>query len=68
MDSLEVDIAMIPVSGTYVMTAEEAVRAAEKIKPKLVIPMHYGTIVGDRNDAEKFAEQYSGETIIMEKE
>jgi hypothetical protein len=30
--------------------------------------MHYGTIVGDRGDAEKFAEQYSGETVIMEKE
>jgi len=68
MESLEVDIAMIPVSGTYVMTAEEAVKAAGKIKPNLVIPMHYGTIVGDRGDAEKFAEQYSGETVIMEKE
>ncbi len=50
------DIALVPVSGTYVMTAEEAARAVnEKIKPKkLAIPMHYGSIVGTENDAEKF--------------
>ena len=67
MENLQVDIAMIPVSGTYVMTVEEAVRAAEKIKPKLAIPMHYGSIVGDRADAERFAELFSGDTAILEK-
>jgi L-ascorbate metabolism protein UlaG (beta-lactamase superfamily) len=41
-----IDIAFIPVSGTYVMTAEEAVKAAKAIKPKIAIPMHYGTLVG----------------------
>lgn len=49
-----IDIALLPVSGTYVMTAEEAVKAALEIKPKLAIPMHYGTIVGSISDAEKF--------------
>ncbi len=50
------DVALVPVSGTYVMTAEEAARALnEKIKPKkLAIPMHYGTIVGSKKDAETF--------------
>jgi len=50
------DIAMVPVSGTYVMTAEEAAKATnERIKPKkMAIPMHYGTIVGTQKDAEKF--------------
>ncbi|MGQ9668315.1 MAG: MBL fold metallo-hydrolase, partial [Anaerolineae bacterium] len=46
MANFRVDIALLPVSGTYVMTAEEAVRAAGAIKPKLAIPMHYGAIVG----------------------
>ena len=56
MSSVDADIALVPVSGTYVMTAEEAARAVnEKIKPKkLAIPMHYGSIVGSEKDAEKF--------------
>jgi L-ascorbate metabolism protein UlaG (beta-lactamase superfamily) len=50
------DVALVPVSGTYVMTAEEAAKAVnEKIKPKkLAIPMHYGSIVGSEKDATKF--------------
>ncbi len=48
---LKPDIALIPVSGTYVMTKEEAVQALKDIKPKIAIPMHYGAIVGSRSDA-----------------
>jgi L-ascorbate metabolism protein UlaG (beta-lactamase superfamily) len=51
MSDLRPDIALVPVSGTYVMTAQEAANAIEKIKPKIVIPMHYGTIVGSEKDA-----------------
>jgi L-ascorbate metabolism protein UlaG (beta-lactamase superfamily) len=56
MNSTEPDVALVPVSGTYVMTAEEAAKAVnEKIKPKkLAIPMHYGSIVGTQEDAVKF--------------
>ena len=56
MSAIEPDIALVPVSGTYVMTAEEAAKAVnEKIKPKkLAIPMHYGLIVGSEKDAETF--------------
>ena len=67
MDGLEVDIALLPVSGVYVATAEEAVEAADKIRPKLVIPMHYGGIVGSRADAERFRELWSGEVVILDK-
>ena len=49
-----IDLALLPVSGTYVMTPEEAVQAAEKFKPKLAVPMHYGSIVGKDEDADKF--------------
>lgn len=49
-----IDIALLPVSGTYVMTAEEAADAANKIMPKVAVPMHYGAIVGSRADAENF--------------
>ena len=54
MKGFRTDIAFLPVSGTYVMTPEEAADAARMIKPKLAIPMHYGTIVGSENDAERF--------------
>jgi len=56
MDMARPDVALVPVSGTYVMTAEEAAGAVnEKIKPKkLAIPMHYGAIVGSEQDAAKF--------------
>ena len=54
MESFDVDIALLPVSGTYVMTWEEAVQAAKTIKPKLAIPMHYGAIVGNDQDAIQF--------------
>ncbi len=49
-----VDVALIPVSGTYVMTADEAAEAAARIKPKLAVPMHYAAIVGSAADAERF--------------
>jgi L-ascorbate metabolism protein UlaG (beta-lactamase superfamily) len=49
-----VDVAMLPVSGTYVMTADEAVKACEAIQPEVAIPMHYGAIVGSAADAETF--------------
>ena len=54
MTDLKPDVLLIPVSGTYVMTAKEAADAIEKIKPKIAIPMHYGTIVGSENDAKEF--------------
>ena len=54
MSDLRPDILLIPVSGTYVMTAREAAQATETIKPKIAIPMHYGTIVGSENDAIEF--------------
>ncbi|HEX5484036.1 MAG TPA: MBL fold metallo-hydrolase [Terriglobia bacterium] len=54
MKSVECDVALLPVSGTYVMTAEEAAQAVDAIKPRVAVPMHYGAIVGSEADAEKF--------------
>ncbi|MHA2244494.1 MAG: MBL fold metallo-hydrolase [Candidatus Hodarchaeales archaeon] len=53
-DFARIDIALLPVSGTYVMTAPEAIEAAKVLNPKLAIPMHFGAIVGDRSMAEEF--------------
>jgi L-ascorbate metabolism protein UlaG (beta-lactamase superfamily) len=68
MSGIGVDIALVPVSGTYVMTAEEAVQAVARIKPKIAIPMHYGAIVGDKRDATKFSRMASCEVQLLEVE
>ncbi len=69
MEDFKVDIALLPVSGTYVMTAEEAADAARRIAPKVAIPMHYGAgVVGTLTDANRFAELYDGEVAILEQE
>lgn len=64
MKALRVDIALLPVSGTYVMTAEEAVEAALAIRPGLAIPMHYGAIVGEEPDAQRFAQALAGKLPV----
>jgi len=61
----DIDIALLPVSGTYVMTASEAAEAAKAIKPKIAIPMHYGSIVGSREDAEEFQELLEGVCKVL---
>ena len=69
MNDLKPDILLVPVSGIYVMTAQEAARAVEKIKPKVAIPMHYGTIVGSVDDAKEFRDMVkSCEVQILTKE
>lgn len=69
MNGFNVDIALLPVSGTYVMTADQAVEAALAISPKLAIPMHYGTIVGSDQDAITFKKALEGkiEVLILQK-
>lgn len=47
-------VALLPIGGKYTMNFEEAAAAASMIKPTIAIPMHYGGIVGSKEDAEKF--------------
>lgn len=48
------DIALIPIGGTYTMDAKEATELINIIKPKTVIPTHYITVVGTKQDEETF--------------
>lgn len=64
-------VALLPVGGRFTMSAEEAVEAAELIKPTLAIPMHYGSISGTEEDAKEFVQLCKEENInaeILEKE
>lgn len=60
MDSIHPDIALIPVSGTYVMDVEEAVEAAKVLDPKVIIPMHLGRGIGKLSFAEEFQSRLPG--------
>ncbi len=62
-----IDVAMVPVSGTYTMTAKEAADAINTFLPKLAIPMHYGSIVGTINDAQNFKHQSKVNVEILKK-
>jgi L-ascorbate metabolism protein UlaG (beta-lactamase superfamily) len=64
MNSLHADIALLPVSGTYVMTAEQAIQAALAIQPKVAIPMHWGAIVGGEEDALRFQKGLEGKIEV----
>ncbi len=59
------DVALLPVSGTYVMTPGEAAEAARRIQPRVAVPMHWGEHIGSRADAETFAERAPVPVEIM---
>jgi L-ascorbate metabolism protein UlaG (beta-lactamase superfamily) len=54
METIKADVVFLPVGGTYTMNATEAARAANTIKPKVAVPIHFGSVVGTRADAETF--------------
>ncbi len=62
----DIDVALLPVGGTYTMTPEEAAEAVSVIKPKKVIPMHWGDIVGSRDDAERLNKLADCEVEILD--
>jgi len=55
MTEFEADVALVPVGGTYTMTAAEAVEAVARVGATTAVPMHWGEVVGDRSCAAAFA-------------
>ena len=49
------DVAFVPVGGTYTMDFKEATYLINEIKPKIAVPIHYGSIVGTNQDAINFS-------------
>ena len=52
--NVKADVILIPIGGTYTMDVEEASYLTNIINPKIVIPTHYGSVVGYIKDGEKF--------------
>lgn len=51
---VECDLAFVPIGGTYTMDYAEAAKLVNAIKPTIVVPTHYGKIVGSIQDAKNF--------------
>jgi L-ascorbate metabolism protein UlaG (beta-lactamase superfamily) len=68
MNEIHTDVALLPVSGTYVMTVSEAIEATKVLQPKLVIPMHFGSIVGSKDMADEFKQKSTVRVEIPELE
>lgn len=65
MEGLAPDVALLPVSGTYVMTPEEAVKAAAAIGPKVAVPIHVGEGIGSLDDAVRFKHMATVPVIVL---
>ena len=48
------DVAFVPVGGTYTMGFKEAAQLINEIQPKIAVPIHYGSVVGTKQDATDF--------------
>ncbi|MDD4908654.1 MAG: MBL fold metallo-hydrolase [Candidatus Omnitrophica bacterium] len=68
MGRIKADIAMLPIGGTFTMNARSASEAANLIKPKIAIPMHWGGGLGSKKDALEFEKLCSVEVRILEEQ
>jgi len=59
------ELAMLPIGSHYVMSPAEAALAARMLKPRWVIPMHYGTFPVLTGTPEELIERLKGEDITV---
>lgn len=65
---IKCDIVLIPIGGYYTMDVEAAYEFINIVKPSIVIPTHYGSIVGDKLDGKKLKDKLSDTNIkVIEK-
>jgi L-ascorbate metabolism protein UlaG (beta-lactamase superfamily) len=60
-----VDVAMLPIGDNFTMGPEDAARAVEFIRPRVVIPMHYDTWPPIAQDTEAFRAQVGGAAEVV---
>ncbi len=61
-----IGVALMPVGGTYTLSAEEAAEACKAFSPRVAIPYHWGDIVGGESDAENFAKLAPCEVHVLQ--
>jgi L-ascorbate metabolism protein UlaG (beta-lactamase superfamily) len=68
MKNIRADVAFLPVGGEVTMDSGEAAGAVEDIKPKVAVPIHWGSILGSKSDAENFKKLCKCEVRILKHE
>ena len=67
-EKVKCDVALIPIGGHFTMDVNEATELIRIINPKIVIPTHYGSIIGDVGDGKKLKENLVDTNIeVIEK-
>lgn len=67
-EKVKCDVALIPIGGHYTMDVKEATELVKIINPKVVIPTHYGSIIGSLEDGNKLKDYLSDTNIeVIEK-
>lgn len=65
----DIDMALLPIGGTYAMTLNEAAEAAKSFKPRMLVPMHYNSdkygVSGINADPEELARALAGKGIVV---
>ena len=57
LESIKCDVAFVPIGGMYTMNYNEAANLINEIHPKIAVPIHYGLIIGSKEDAEAFKQE-----------
>jgi L-ascorbate metabolism protein UlaG (beta-lactamase superfamily) len=65
-DLYQPDVAMLPIGDRFTMGAKEATYACRLLKPKTVIPMHFGTFPMLTGTAEQFGQELKAAGLNVE--
>ncbi len=65
-ESIDCDVLFVPIGGTYTMNKKEAAEFTNKLNPKTVIPIHYGLVVGTKEDINWFKLNVNNQIKVKE--
>lgn len=64
-ESISCDVAFVPIGGTFTMNWKEASQFVNRLCPKMVVPIHYGSIVGSKEDEVRFLNQLDSNIVSV---
>ena len=65
IQNIKCDIAFLPIGGEFTMNATEAASLANKIDSKIIVPTHYGELVGTKEDLDEFINLTNKEIKVL---
>ena len=61
------DVALVPIGGTYTCDPHQAAAFVNALHPKVVVPIHYGSIVGVKENFDEFAAEVAAGIEVVRK-